>query len=376
MEINRHISQQIVNELYSIIKYNINIMDIDGVVIASTDLNRIDTVHQGALVVIREKRTVYITSDEVGSDVKEGVNLPIEFRDKIIGVVGITGECDEVTKYGAIVKKISEILVKENFDKEYKKSIQDMNSLVITSLIYSTDYNPEKIKQLAKHTGMYSDTEKYAMVIYLNEDDTIFDSHITNSRLMKKFSISSTHIESNYFFSQTNEGLVIIVECDGKNQKRSASNILSILEYTTDKEDRENIKIGISNVYSDFWDLNKAYKEAKVASEVGTFNNQILTIYNELDIDLILQEVKDDSKKLFEDKVISSIIKNKQLIETLISFFECNCSINETANKMFIHKNTLQYRLNKIKEITGYDPRAFKEAIRLYIALKLKGYIA
>ena len=376
MEINRNISQQIVNELYSIIEYNINIMDINGVVIASTDLNRIDTIHQGALAVIKDKRTVYIREDEVDKDVKEGVNLPIEFRDSVIGVVGITGRCDKVAKYGVMVKKISEILVKENFDKEYKKSIQDMNSLVITNIIYSTDYNPNKIKQLAKHTGIYSDVQKYAMLINLNREDTMFDLHISNNRLMQKIALSSSHIDTKYFFSQTNEGIIIIAECDPKNQRRSVENIFKILDYTVDKDEMANIRIGISNIYTRFWDMDIAYKQAKIASEVGAFNNKRLTIYNDLDIDLVLQEVKIESKRLFEEKVIGNIVQNKQLVETLVTFFECNCSISDTSNKMYIHKNTLQYRLNKIKELTGYDPRTFTEAIRLYIALKLQGNIA
>jgi carbohydrate diacid regulator len=59
----------------------------------------------------------------------------------------------------------------------------------------------------------------------------------------------------------------------------------------------------------------------------------------------------------------------KEIIETLSCFFACNQSINKTAERLFIHKNTLQYRLIKIKEITGYDPRVFEEAVLLYLGL-------
>src|SRR5690606_25125620 len=115
MIITSNSAQSIVEEISSIIGRNINFMNEDGVIVASTDAKRIGTLHAGALKVLETRDTLIVNKDNQLEGAKEGINQPIMLGDKIVGVIGITGAEDEVVKYGHIIRKITEILVKEEF---------------------------------------------------------------------------------------------------------------------------------------------------------------------------------------------------------------------------------------------------------------------
>src|SRR5690554_5011572 len=102
MRLTKELAQKIVDNTMDVLGKNINIMDHNGIIIGSGNKNRIDNYHEVANRVIESGKT-YIIRDDMEKEfqgVKEGINLPIKFQEKIMGVVGITGDADEVTGYG------------------------------------------------------------------------------------------------------------------------------------------------------------------------------------------------------------------------------------------------------------------------------------
>ncbi|MFR9190725.1 MAG: sugar diacid recognition domain-containing protein, partial [Anaerotruncus massiliensis (ex Togo et al. 2019)] len=137
MDISKRNAMQIVNEISGIIGQHVNMMDADGTIIASTDPERMDTYHEGAARVIGEHLDeLIIQSDDEYEGTRKGINLPILLDGEIAGVVGITGERDEVVKYGQIIKKMTEILLIENFDKEQKKIDDRIRTRFIDEWLY------------------------------------------------------------------------------------------------------------------------------------------------------------------------------------------------------------------------------------------------
>ncbi|PKK96266.1 MAG: transcriptional regulator, partial [Tenericutes bacterium HGW-Tenericutes-3] len=119
MILSKNVADQIVKELSQIVEQHINVMDIQGVIISSTDSNRIGTIHGGALKIIEENLPeLVIESNDQFPGSKNGINLPIAFQGAIIGVIGMTGIKDEVYKYGQIIKKMTEILLLDSFVRE------------------------------------------------------------------------------------------------------------------------------------------------------------------------------------------------------------------------------------------------------------------
>jgi len=138
--------------------------------------------------------------------------------------------------------------------------------------------------------------------------------------------------------------------------------------------------IGVGTIVNHVRDLARAYKEAQVAIEVGkVFDTEKSIInYENLGIgrliyqlpttlcDMFLQEV-------FKKNPIDSL--DQETLYTINKFFENNLNVSETARKLFVHRNTLVYRLEKIKKLTGLDLREFDDAITFKVALMVKKYL-
>lgn len=108
-------AQQIVDRTMNIIDHNINVMNSQGVILGSGDKQRLNSVHEGALLAIAQNRTVVIDEGSRHSlhGVKPGVNLPLHYHGKIIGVVGITGNPAELLHYGELLKMTAEMMVEQ-----------------------------------------------------------------------------------------------------------------------------------------------------------------------------------------------------------------------------------------------------------------------
>lgn len=129
---------------------------------------------------------------------------------------------------------------------------------------------------------------------------------------------------------------------------------------------------GIGKACQDYTQVHESYVEADKACTISQKSRQTQVVrYNELSIDLLVEEIPDQIKTDFVNKVFANC-KKSELEEwrvLLRAFFVSNGSISKVAEELFIHKNTLQYKLNKIREQTGYDPRSTCDALKLYLAI-------
>ena len=107
--LNKQIAQKIVDKISTVLPYNINIMDKEGIIIGSSNKNRIGTIHYGAAEALTEKKEVEIYNED--EFVKPGLNIPIFFKDEIEGVIGITGNPEDISAFGKIIKVTSELLL-------------------------------------------------------------------------------------------------------------------------------------------------------------------------------------------------------------------------------------------------------------------------
>ncbi|WP_322740638.1 sugar diacid recognition domain-containing protein, partial [Providencia heimbachae] len=109
------LAQEIVDRTMKIIECNVNVMDENGCIIGSGDSNRLNEFHEGALLAIKQKRTVII--DEATANnlhgVKPGVNLPLYFNNKIVGVIGLTGEPKEIKQFGELVSMTAVMMLEQ-----------------------------------------------------------------------------------------------------------------------------------------------------------------------------------------------------------------------------------------------------------------------
>ena len=140
------------------------------------------------------------------------------------------------------------------------------------------------------------------------------------------------------------------------------------------------VVIGIGTVVSHIRDLARAYKEAGVAIEVGkVFETEKTVInYENLGIGRLIYQLPTILCQMFLQEVFKKNpidALDQETLLTINKFFENNLNVSETARKLFVHRNTLVYRLEKIKKLTGLDLREFDDAITFKVALMVKKYL-
>ena len=181
------------------------------------------------------------------------------------------------------------------------------------------------------------------------------------------------------FIIMISEGQVAFVkEVKLGSQKEVMSISKKISEVLTEMQ-VEHI-IGIGTVVQNVKDIARSFKEAQVAVDVGRVFNDESTImsFNSLGIGRLIYQLPTTLCEMF----LSEIFKkgaidalDEETLTTIIKFFENNLNLSETARKLFVHRNTLVYRLEKIKKITGLDIREFDKATTFKVALMVQKYL-
>ena len=157
---------------------------------------------------------------------------------------------------------------------------------------------------------------------------------------------------------------------------KTAQNIFD----TLGSEEMVKVAIGISTIVDTISDLGQAYREARIALEVGkVFDTEKSIIsYDNLGIGRLIYQLPTTLCDLFLDEVFkkeSINVLDTETIYTIQKFFENNLNVSETSRKLFVHRNTLVYRLDKIKKLTGLDLREFDDAIIFKVAMMVNKYL-
>jgi carbohydrate diacid regulator len=139
--------------------------------------------------------------------------------------------------------------------------------------------------------------------------------------------------------------------------------------------------VGIGSPAAEIKDLSRSFKDAQLALEVGkVFENEKDVInYKNLGIGRIIYQLPTTLCEVFLDEVFKSGALeslDRESLMTIRNFFENNLNVSETSRKLFVHRNTLVYRLEKIKKLTGLDLREFEHAIVFKVAMMVKNYLS
>lgn len=378
MIIPRKQMQKIVEELEGTIQKNINIMDETGCIIASSDLSRIGTYHSGAQRVIRQKLDELVISDaDEYAGAKNGINLPIIIEEKIVGVVGITGEKEEVQILGKIIQKMTKILIMDSYQNIQKKNMENMRNNFLFSWLFGNDDSGESEENLqlrGKLLGIDIDFDRVVVVFGVIEkklhaqpkdaedEQRLYDQVIREiKRCLKK--------EANHLVCQI--GTKIIGFFHGSDQQEILKYAQEII-YNVEKQYSCQLYAGVGAVGTNRLEIRRSYREADTACNLAMrLKNKKIKVYSDVDIELLLENISKQDRELFVKRIFKDCEEEETVrwVQLLRCYSENNGSITKTAEDLYIHKNTLQYRLNKLKEATGYDPRNIVESIPLYIAM-------
>lgn len=373
MKVPEYLARDIVERMKEIINQDINYIDTNSIIIASTDERRIGTFHGGARRVLASRNEVIIHQEGEYAGTKRGINLPVYFENRIVGVIGITGREEEVGRYGKIIQSMTEILIKEAYIVEQENIGRESKRQFIEELLFRRHKGDENsLKIRSELLNIKIDIPRIVIVarVYGELEKNLL---ITPSIYEKVYNFIKSYIDFNAqnLTLQSGMNYIMILDINGlKDVYTLLDNICQRLE------EKYHIKIcfGIGNNCTKPDEMRKSYKEARKALDVALVSQEKSIIrYSELDIELLLDAIP----KMIKDEFSQKIFKNIEcsdiddIVEFLIKYIKNNGSINKTAEELHFHKNTVQYRINKIKTLTGYDPRNIEDMAVLYIAVML-----
>lgn len=373
MLVSKSNAQRIVEEMHSIIQRDINLMDGQGNIIASTDPKRVGQFHEGARRIIEGNLDeLIIRAEDAYEGSREGVNLPIKFKGEIIGVIGITGRVEEVEQHGKIIKKMTEILVLDSYLKEQGQLENRTRSYFIEEWIFGNSHEDDRSFEVrGRLLGLDILKPRIAAVMYLSgrsEDLPEIEMQRIREKIFKDMKKEIEYDKDNIVISIGPKYIFLMSAKSTVFVREKLQNLKTMLEQAYPVRSA----CGVGKLCTNYNEVNQSYNEAEKALKVSLSTpGWGIKLYEEINVELFIEEIPHRIKKEFVSKIFQGCSDReiKEWIEILEVFFKHNGSINKAADELFIHKNTLQYRINKLIRRTGFDPRTTKDGLLLYLAL-------
>ncbi len=204
-----------------------------------------------------------------------------------------------------------------------------------------------------------------------------------NGRDSNVLELARTHLGTNSkdFVTAVDESNVIVVkELADADALKEVEKCARSLEGFLQKEGIRDIRIAYGTVIQEIKEVSRSFKEAKMALDVGKifFGDRDIIAYSELGIGRLIYQLPIPLCKMFIREIFGGKSPDdfdEETLTTIYKFFENSLNVSETSRQLFIHRNTLVYRLDKLQKSTGLDLRIFEDAITFKIALMVVKYM-
>ena len=353
--ISNQILQNTIEGLKGITRIDFCVMDTDGKSLASTFSEQENYVEE----------VISFVESPADSQVVQGYQFFKIFDEHQLEYILLAnGGSDVVYIVGKIAAfQIQNLLVayKERFDKD-----NFIKNLLLDNLLLVDIYNRAK--------KLHIDTEVRRVIFIIetkHEKDTNALDNVRN--LLGN--------RTRDFVTAVDEKNIIVVKELEPNDGHTELEKIAENMYTLLKEDgEEDVLIAYGTVVNDIKEVSKSYKEAKLALDVGKifFSERSVIAYSALGIGRLIYQLpiplcKMFIREIFEGKSPDDF--DEETLTTINKFFENNLNVSETSRQLYIHRNTLVYRLDKLQKSTGLDLRVFEDAITFKIALMVVKYM-
>ena len=348
--------QGIIHQMKDAIDRVIGVIDENGVVISCSELVKIGEIRQG----IRDEMVYASEGIVTGGFTYRSVSGGA----KTEYVVFVEGE-DKMAEKMAKLLAISLGNIKNLYDEKYDKG-SFIKNIILDNILPSDIY--------IKSKELHFNTEEVRIVFlikFFGKTDMLPFEMLQNMFPDKS---------KDYVISVGEHDIVLVKDIKPGTDSREIERIATNIADTLCTEFYTKVAIGVSTAVDNIKDLARAYKEAQVALEVGKVfeTEKNIISYENLGIGRLIYQLPTTLCEMFLQEVfkkgnLESL--DRETLMTIQCFFENNLNVSETSRKLFVHRNTLVYRLEKIRKLTGLDLREFEHAITFKVALMVKKYL-
>ena len=355
--IRAQLAQQIVDTLKTICHHDINYIDIEGRVIASTDPDRVGGYHTGGHEAARTGRMVAIEGDDRQQEVRHGINMPIRFNGSTVAVIGITGIPAEVERYADLAQRITLLLLREHEIDSRNYNIRTQTGYLVRALIDRENVAPAFIAEVLEKNGLTNKPDEWRTIVIQLQDEHPHPLSAIEAGVREVMKQCGKCL---FGYRFPHEFVLLIRESDSARWVNSLRQLAD--EWKTDIRTGVGSKRSLSRQDLSF----QAAKLAVQSLEVG----ENFALYESMRLEILLGSVSKAAADAYLQKCLSGLDEADKNLLNL--YFACELSLKETAKKCFLHVNTVQYQLKRIRERSGLDPRRFREASLLYTALRVE----
>ena len=353
--LSNQIIQSSIDELRCITKIDLCVMDLQGTVAAST----IDDV-EIPIDLVRE-----FAESAADSQVISGYHFFKVLEDEEVVYLVLTRGNEDAHMVGKIaVTQLRQLMTayKEKLDRD-----SFLQNLILDNLLLVDIYN--RAKKL--HISAEGDR-----VVFLIE--TMGDEDAEIMELLKGLFIP---YHGDYLTAVEERNIILIKSLTQGDSYRELKHIAEMIVDMVNSEAMVNVRVSYGTIVHELKNVSRSFKEAKMALDVGRifYAEKDVIAYHALGIGRLIYQLPESLCRIFIQEVFgSSTIPeevDEEILATVQKFFENSLNISETSRQLFVHRNTLVYRIEKVQKATGLDMRVFEDALTFNIALMVVNYL-
>lgn len=352
--ITAQVIQSCLDDLKTITKVDLAVVDVEGVMVAKNS----DRFEQNVEFVTE------FAASPAGSQVLQGCQYLKIYDEEDPVYVLLCGDSSEEYMIGKIaVSNIQNLITayKERFDRN-----NFFQNLILDNLLLVDIYNRAK--------KLHIEIQKPRVVLLL--EIPAGKENYAMEFLKSMFSAQS----GDYVTAVDENTLIVIKQVEAKD---SYAEVVEVAETTVAMMNTEamiNVRVAYGTIVEELKDVSKSYKEAKMALDVGKifYAEKTVTAYSTLGIGRLIYQLPINLCEMFIEEIFGGKVPEELDEETLTminTFLENNLNVSETSRQLYVHRNTLLYRLEKLEKYTGLDIRIFDDALTLKIALMVVRYM-
>ncbi|MGY2167085.1 sugar diacid recognition domain-containing protein [Pseudomonas gingeri] len=359
-ELDHDLAQDIVDRTMAILPYNVNVMDSQGLILGSGEKERVNTRHEGAQLVLANGRVVEIDVQTAKhlKGVQPGINLPLLHDQRLIGVLGITGDPDQLRTYAELVRMTAEMLVGQRHQQAEQQWRRQRSDDLLALLLGDAGDSPRLVDE-ARQMGLKPQLPRIPCLFELEPGQNV-DALITwlQSRYPDSWCVSAS--ESSLLWCRPAtvalDELRLLEKLDGQGWK-----VLRLAQ-----GGQADGLAGLRRCYRRVSDLLAYGRDVVPLTRVLQLNRYRLPVmlWRHRDDDALEELLKPLRRVIAKDG-------NGQLLSTLRSWCEHDGQSYACAEALGIHRNSLRYRMERIAELSGVDPLRLDGMLALYLGVQL-----
>jgi len=348
--------QGIVHQLRDAIDKNVGVIDETGAVISCSDLGKVGEIFPAPVVQVFSERGAFAYGDYLFRAF--GTQAHLDYAVFIEG----TGEA---ARRHIDICCVALSNIKQFYDEKYDRG-NFVKNVIIDNIL------PGDIYLKARELRFESELARAVVLIRLNEPSDVGVFDLVQDLFPDK--------KKDFVINISETDIVVVKEVREDVETSDLEKMARSICESLHAETQLKPTVGIGTTVMDVKELARSFREAQVALEVGKVfdTEKAIVSYNNLGIARLIYQLPTMLCEMFLHEIFkreSIETLDTETLFTIQKFFENNLNVSETSRKLFVHRNTLVYRLEKIKRITGLDLREFDDAIVFKVALMVKKYL-